>query len=66
MPHSHDDGIVLACRRFSDRRNAVFVLGLLRVYPRVINIDVGTILLKFIDDVYNSSIANIGAILLEG
>ena len=65
MSYSGNGCIKLLFRQFVDYLNAIFVLGNGRISPRIVNGDIGIILLEGTIDVNNLCVAYIRTILLE-
>ena len=58
--------VVVAGGERGEAVEVVFVQHFVGVGPGVVDVDLGAILLKFVDDVDHPGVANIGAVLLEG
>ena len=67
MGNGEDSCIVVVCgREFVKNLKVVFVHHLLGVGPGVVDVDLGAILLKLVDDIDHSGVADVGAVLFEG
>ena len=64
--HGQDDGVVAARLRLGDRRDAVFMLGLFHVNPRVVYVDGDIVVGELAHDVDDAGVAQIRAVFLEG
>jgi hypothetical protein len=67
MRHGQHDGVVgIGGRRLRHGPHAVFVLGLGRVDPRVVDVDLRVVASQFAHDVDHLGVAHVGAAFLEG
>ena len=58
--------VVVGGGKLGEAVEVIFVLHLFGIGPRVVDIDLGTVLLEFVDDIDHSGVADVGAVFLEG
>ena len=66
VPHGNDHAVIGALLRLTHRGNAVLVLGLFGIHPRVVHIHLNVILLELVDHVDDAGVAQVRAVFLEG
>lgn len=66
MGDCNHDGIVFTGGRFSDWTNSVLMQRVISVDPGIVDIDVASVVTKFVNDVSDSCVANIRTVLFEG
>src|SRR5690606_34255310 len=64
--HRHDDRIVGARARRLDGRDAVFVHGLGRIDPGVVDVYIDIVFAQLAHNVDHTRVAQVGAVFLEG
>lgn len=66
VPYGNDHSMIRAMLRLTHRGNAVLVLGLFGIHPRVVHIHLNVILLELVDHVDDAGVAQVRAVFLEG
>ena len=65
VAHGEHGGIVRAVAQPLDRTDAVFVLGLVAIDPRIVDVDLGAVVLELAHHVGHLRIAQVRAVFLE-